>query len=481
MEPPKIIREADPQEGRGCWMGCFGIGCLIIVVGFFGLLVGGWYSMMHTRLPLILIEQAIEEDGKVKIEGLSGSVSKGVHIDEIKFLTVDDEHWSELHGIKFDYNGLMQMSRTGRFIVEQMSVDRGTIYADIEGPDDFLFSPSDLNEIEEFKDSDLTELRVKLLEVNNLKIINLDTDYSVEIETASLKDFVANGKDGIVDLGQLTIKSNVLEAETEASPKWPESPTAKRIRGKLHAKFSDQMKQDVDFAVDLDFEKSSDRRAVSMFNHAWVQEFSAQQRMIQLTDFSPADYFDSDQILPGHIQLVATHAKTDVEKEETRSEDNPGSDITWELAPGASFQLGKTTFQIESVAGNRAPLRSIVGKASVNGEPFSAELLCRDYFQKGRIDLKVDGQTADRTDWAQVVFGNDFESLSRDDQRVLEATIEASKVKSEPADPDSDETEDQKAEKEESTESLDDANGKTDSPTIEKIPQTPNAPEKDDG
>src|SRR5262245_57852042 len=146
MEPPKLIREADADEGRGCWMGCFGVGCLIIVVAFFGLLVGGWYGVMHTRLPLVLIEQGLEQDGKVKIEGLSGSISDGVHIDELKFLTVDDEHWSELHGVRFDYNGFFDMSRSGRFIVERMSVDSGKIYAEIEGPDDFFFGPTDFDE-----------------------------------------------------------------------------------------------------------------------------------------------------------------------------------------------------------------------------------------------------------------------------------------------------------------------------------------------
>lgn len=432
MQPPKIIREVDPQEGRGCWMGCFGIGCLIVVVGFFGLLAGGWYSVMHTRLPLIMLEQAIEQDGRVKIEGLTGSVSKGVHIDQIKFLTVDDEHWSELRGIKFDYNGFMDMSRTGKFVVDQMTVDSGTIYADIEGPADFLFSPGDLNSVDEFRDSDLSELRVNLLQVNNLKIVNLDTDYSIEIETASLKDFVAEGKKGIADLGELTIKSNVLEASTEPSPKWT-LPTAKRIRGTLRSKFSDRMKKDVDFALDWDFDPDNGRRAVTMFDGSWRQEFNPQERSVQLENYSPDEYFVAPQLLPTHIQLLASHAQNKSEAEPDAADRGESPDASWVIAPGASFQLGKTTFQIESVEGNRTPLRSIVGKATLNGETFTADLRCRDYFQKGRIDLRIDQQPADRTDWARVIYGADFESLARDEQRMVEATIEASKSQADEA------------------------------------------------
>lgn len=428
MEPPKVIREADPQEGRGCWMGCFGIGCLIIVVGFVALMVGGWYGFMHTRLPLVLIEQAIEEDGKVEIEGLTGSVSKGFHIDQLKFLTVDDEHWSELRGIKFDYEGLL----SGRVVVQEMSVDSGTIYADVEGPEDFFFDPGDMDTVDDFKrNSDFSDFRVKLLQVNNLKIINLETDYSIEIEDASLEGFHATKEQGIIDLGNLTIKSNLLEVSTGPSGRWPDSPAAKRFSGNLRSAFSDRLKQDVDFAIDFDFDEGNERRAVSMFHDKWIQEFTVENRSTQLTDFSPDEYFTADHILPSHIQLVASMARSKTQPESDRSDnskDSAESDNQWVIAPGAQFQLGKTTFQIESVEGNRAPLRAIKGQASIDGETIIAELRCRNYFQKGRIELKVDGQPADKTDWAKVIFGGDFDSLDRADQRQLEATIDASRA-----------------------------------------------------
>jgi hypothetical protein len=428
MEPPKIIREADPGEDRGCWMGCFGIGCLVIVVAFFGLIVGGYYGVMHTSLPLVLIEQALEEDGKVKVEGLSGSISKGVHIDELKFLTVDDEHWSELRGVAFDYNGFFDMSRSGRFIVERMSVESGKIYADIEGPDDFLFSPGDLGSFDEFEDSDLTEMRVDLLEVKNLQIINLDTDYSIDIEHASLKDFIAKGEDGIVHFGDLTIRSNMVEADAVACPRWPESENARRIAGTVRAQLSNRLKQDVDFAIDFDFQPGATRQAISMFGDTWVQEFSKRQRSLQLTDFNPADYFTSQQILPGHFQLHANRQLGDSRAEEVDAvdEESPTDEPNrspWEISPGASFQLGATTFQIKSAEGNRAPLQSIVGTADIGGETVTAELRCRDYFQRGRIILTVGDHPADREDWARVVFDRDFASLDRADQRLLEATI----------------------------------------------------------
>ena len=478
MEPPKIIREADAQEGRGCWMGCFGIGCLVIVIGFFGLLVGGWYTAMHTGLPLVFLEQGLEQDGKIKIEGLTGSISKGIHIDELKFLTVDDEHWSELRGVKFDYNGFIDMSRNGRVIVERMSADSGKIYANIGGPDDFSFSAGELDKIDEFKDSDISELRIDVLEVKQLKIINLDTDYSLEIDEASLKDFVARGKDGIVNFGELTIKSNMLEAVTEASSKWPESSTAKRVRGNLRAKFTERLKQDIDFAFDFDFQTDAQRQSVTLFKDAWVQDFSKQKRSLKLTDFTPADYFVAQQVLPSHIQLVADRSTTKNESEpsDNEADDTEGSKSVWEIAPGASFQLGKTTFQIQAVEGNRAPLRSIFGTATVNGETMTADLRCRDYFHSGRIELKVGDQPADRTDWAQVVYGAEFDSLSRDDQRLVEATIAASQVIEK--DPDAKE-EDGKEEKPQA-EADDSSAPSDDPPDLEKIPQIVPTPAADD-
>jgi hypothetical protein len=425
MEPPKIIREAEPPEGRGCWLGCFGIGCLVIIVGFVALLVGGWYGFMHTSMPLKWIEQGLEQDGKVKIEGMTGSIAKGVHIDQLQFLTVDDEHWSELRGIKFDYNGVMDMSRSGRFVVERMSVDSGTIYADIEGPDDMFFRPGDVDTLDEFRDSDVQEMRIDLVEVKNLKLINLDTDYSIEIENASLKSFRANGTEGIEDFGELTIQSNMLEAKTVPSPRWPDRPNAKRIEGVLRAKIGPQLKQDIDFTYDLAFAPKDSRQAVSLFQGHWTQSFAKDARSLHLDDYSPGDFFASSQIQPSHFQLQASRVPREPDSEASADD---GEKIAWQIAPDASFQLGETKFQIQAVEGNRAPLRLIVGTAEVAGGKITAELRLSGYLQKGRIELKVGDQLGDKTDWANVIFGQAYDALSRDQQRQIEATILANRV-----------------------------------------------------
>ncbi len=486
MEPPKIVSDADPAEGRGCWMGCFGIGCLVIAIGFVGLLVGGWYTAMHTSLPLVLIEQAMEQDGKVKIEGISGSISKGIHIDALKFLTVDDEHWSELRGVKFDYNGFIDMSRNGRFILERMSVDSGKVYVEGFGADNFSFNPGDFDKIDELKDSDITEIRIDLLEVKDFKIIDLDSDYTLEIDEASLKDFVANGKDGIKDLGELTIKSNMMEASTEACDRWPGSSQSKRVRGVVQTKISDQLKKEIDFTFDFDFQPGSPQQGMTLFQSAWAQVFSKTERSIELRDFSPTDYFAARQILPSHISLVASRAVEQKSMADSNANDEKNKDtddikLAWDIQPGASFKLGKTTFQIQSAEGNRAPLRSIVGTATVNGDAMTASLHPRDYFLGGQIELKVGEIPADSKDWAQVVFGADFETLSREDQRLLEATIVASKVesKSDKKKSPGENDENPKAEAENSSE-LNDKRGPEAPPAIEKIPTIAPVPVADD-
>jgi hypothetical protein len=274
------------------------------------------------------------------------------------------------------------------------------------------------------------------LQVNNLEIVNLETDYAIEIETASLRDFVAKGDSGIAEFGTLEIKSNMIEVSTEASSRWPESSSAKLIRGRLQSQISERLKTDVDFAVDIDFGEQRGRQTISMFENRWVQEISPTARSIQLTNFNPSDYFQSNHILPSNIQLTASLRVPEGKAEEQPSSDSTDEDEAWTVAPGSKFQLGQTTFEIESVEGNRAPLRSIVGKATVNGETIVADLRCRDYFQKGRIDLKVADQLADRTDWAHVIFGAEFETLPREEQRVLESTMEywrASEKEEQPA------------------------------------------------
>ena len=66
-------------------MGCFGIGCVSIVIIIFAVCVGGYYSVFHSSLPLKIIEAAIEEDGEAEIDGLTGTLSSGFSADEFRF------------------------------------------------------------------------------------------------------------------------------------------------------------------------------------------------------------------------------------------------------------------------------------------------------------------------------------------------------------------------------------------------------------
>ena len=72
MKPPPIQYGEAPQRrgsGCGCSFGCLGMGCLLMAAGFFGLLFLAYFATVHTSLPLRLIERAIEQDGKLQIEG----------------------------------------------------------------------------------------------------------------------------------------------------------------------------------------------------------------------------------------------------------------------------------------------------------------------------------------------------------------------------------------------------------------------------
>jgi hypothetical protein len=45
-------------SGRGC--GCFAFGCGGVLIGLVGLCVAGYYTLLFSNVPLVMIKQALE-------------------------------------------------------------------------------------------------------------------------------------------------------------------------------------------------------------------------------------------------------------------------------------------------------------------------------------------------------------------------------------------------------------------------------------
>ncbi len=236
MKPPVQYVEVSPaRRGLGCSLGCFGIGCLIIVVGLIGLVGLGYYAMMYTSLPLRLMEQALEKEGNVEIEGLEGSLASGIKFDSLKIKAMDDK-WSEFHGVKVDYSGFSGINIRGNRSIDQFTVDSATIYAEIEKPESFIVNFSGLRKKDLFDENNKDfrafrragDLMINNVAIGTIKLINPKTGYAVTIDRVTYSGFhFKHGK--LIDPGDLRIESDIVNVKTVNSPRWAESPNSKRF------------------------------------------------------------------------------------------------------------------------------------------------------------------------------------------------------------------------------------------------------------
>ena len=184
MNTKPVITKSAPVTRSGC--GCWGIGCAGVFVFMVLLVCGGLYSVMYTSLPLRMIERALEEDGKVRIEGLTGNVSKGIEIEKLEF--VDDKgYWSRLEGVKFKYNGLLKAIASQRFVIDELSVEEGIIYAAFSKNQD-LEIELEAPRIDRGDEPEVHgEFQVGKIDIGKLRLVNPETDVAFQFFQGPLR------------------------------------------------------------------------------------------------------------------------------------------------------------------------------------------------------------------------------------------------------------------------------------------------------
>lgn len=420
-------------QRRGCGLGCCSIGCLGIFGLFIVIIVGGYFSLFHSSLPLRLIEAAIEEDGEVEIEGLEGSLATGFKAEELRFKTMDDQ-WSELKDIKFQYDMNGSMFGSDSIIIKEVSVASGTIYADWN-PDEneFDFDPDIGEEVneeledfnEEFEEFDeemreeighapgLKEVRIDLVSIQDLRIINPATELEFTVDEVKFEGFHWEEGD-LKSLGTLVVHSTQLDLETVPTVEFTDIDNAQRFEGTMHTEADHRLKTDVPFSID--FGVSNDLEVslkAELFDARLKFSESPESSELVYDDFSPADYieFEDGTILPSNIQMIVQFDK----------EKSSGPSHVHE---SGSFKLGQTKFSNPVIDQTEDGKKSVVmATGMVGGRKVTAVLNIEGpnspWWKTGLISEQFDSQ---QELWAQTLFGKSFDELSSEEQTALAAT-----------------------------------------------------------
>ena len=430
---PKEYVQFDQPSGGGCGMGCWAIGCTAVIALMFVFCGGGFYGLFYSSLPLKFVESAIESEGNVEIEGLKGSLTSGFTADTLRFESVKDK-WSELSDIKFKYSGGSSFFRSDSLIIEEISVNGGTIYAEWdEGETELNFEldfDRDMDLGSEFEDLEREfgrsggprEIRIDLVRVANLKIINTNTGVEITLDDIKFSGFqYLEGE--LVDLGEFLVKSSQLEMVTVDSTEFAEEEHSKRFEGTVRKGVDHRLTKDLPFAFDFSVNDEFLVDMVSVLADGQVRfQERDDVRSIRFSEFTPGEYIAprNGQILPSQIDFTLTDSEASDELDR------------YLLDGEGALSMGKTVFELSQSSevadtDEELPTR-LFGEALVDNKKVALEVIMGSpYSPTWRIALSSGEFESENEVWAQTVFGASFSELNEAQQSSVVASVAASK------------------------------------------------------
>lgn len=392
---------------------------------------GGIYGLFYSSLPLKAIEAAIEQNADVEIDGLTGNLTTGLAIQELRFKSdSDDEKWSHLSNINFKYENKRGWFGSDRLIVEEISVDGGTIYARWDPDQNELdLNPNlgdKLSEIDEELDDiqediksefhgdlgGIREVRIDLLRIANLKIVDPTSGLELTLDEIKFDGFHwLDGK--LLGFGKLLVRSNQMKLDTVPSRHFPDQDMAQRFEGTIFSQMDRRLKADVPFVLDFALIDNKFLFESSIFGETVHVSKSENQCFLEFTDFSPADFLkvEGPEILPSNLNFKVDYGNS--------FDQAPAS-----VLEGGSFQLGLTRFEKLQVARNSDLNKStIIGTATVDSDEVTAELYLNDNSPFWITTLSCANAESKQDLWAQTVFGKPFAQLDEARQSSVSSML----------------------------------------------------------
>jgi hypothetical protein len=314
-----------PKKGCGCLVNTL-IGLAVFAIA---IVAAAWLLIMHTSLPLRFVTKLIEEggaDSKLKITGVSGSLSSGLSFKNVKW----DE--GEITDMRFRYSGIMDVIRRKELIIHEMHVGSATLQTTFftESPEEPETQSNDHPTPKgESKDPPLRLLQIDRVSLNQIIIKNPTNGNTITIPKIEWTGFKAE-KGAELELGNLEADSDHLVIKTTTPP---DSDYQKRVEvsllPKLHPSILKPIRIDAYFGQ-KDGKPFSDIKAFDESVH-FIQTADGSQQL-RATGANLADFLDAP--LPNQLQLDAELA-------------NPDSSEPTLTVRGSSFVLGTKSFAIQ--------------------------------------------------------------------------------------------------------------------------------------
>ena len=415
MDTKTGLSQNKPKRGFG-FVGCVGIGCIgfFLVIAVIG--IGGYFTLLHSSLPLRIVESAIEETGEVEIDGLEGSLSSGFSVEKFRFKT-DVDQWSELNDINLSYESKKSsFFGADKIIIDDVSVKSGTIYAKW----DPALQKIDLTPIisDALKNNKIKvqfngnssggDFAIKNASINDLEIVNTTSDESLIIDDVTLQDFsIEDGK--LESFGQLSATSSQVDIRTTESNHFADKDVSIALVGTLKAGIDSRLAQD--FTFNVDFGTSNDLKdqdaVISLFDKAMVISSSSDGATVKYSDFALKSYLSdaSANLAPSRINLKLKFDKHD--------------EFIEEISDDGSVTLGNVEFTNFRLA-TPGDSNQLMGDATLDGKQvtFSFEV-DSVYSPWAKLQLQSPDFESQEDLWAEVFFGTEFSELTSEQQELI--------------------------------------------------------------
>ena len=416
---PTPNRRRSILGGLGC-LGCLGLflgGLLVMAV--LAAAVAYW-TVMHTSMPLTQLAKLMESTGDVQVEGLSGTVSTGFHIDKLR-LRDDSGRWSQLEQVDFVFNGVWDALSNRRLIIDRLAVGKGEIHIDWATGD----GASDDTAVEDGTgtpmEDPLAEFAVGEVEITDLTFIT-DNGDELHVDKVAISDFqYVDGQ--IRRVGNVIVDCDHFELESQPSQRFAnagDEVPAIRLSGVIRATVHDNLLADIPYSADTRFGAADGEHTyIELLGGRVVQSTEVGGKTtVTFDEVSPADYLKLDvAVPPSRISgSFITEPKSSGSDEET---------VT--IAPGTTFHLGQTRFTVETTelhANDERTTEPVIARHQADG----TEIECRLHlFSKSPyvVPELISGDERNTTPlFAETLFATDEASLT-DEQRTTISAMQA--------------------------------------------------------
>jgi len=421
-----------------------GLKVLLIVLGglallFLGILFGGYYLLMHTAVPLRMFGAMLTSGANpenIKIDGISGSISKGFRIQKIRWGKAETGA-SEIRDVRLAYNNFWDLMGGRRVVFREIRI--GSAHLDLTGSEKLFSQIADNSADESDQSSDDVDptnavvwtnssrvsrhapprqrpglVQIDRVSVEDVFITNRANGFSLSIPTIEWTGFKSlNGK---VELGDLKIESDRLKVTTlpgeEMELQGKKKKFDKKLEGTVLPRLHAAIRQPIAFTVDVRHDGTSLAWRLKAFDGKLeADRFEDGSESLKCQDLDLAAYIDAP--LPQHLSLEATLSGSTDLKDGVRK---------------GSFTLGRKTFTIEPLEleasgntskTNQAKTNQLAAVCRSGNSEFTYRVIIPDQVWKAEQRLAATPAMTPEETLAQVFYEKSFVQLSEQEQQAV--------------------------------------------------------------